>query len=183
MVTELDRWVKLASKAWPFRKTLEEFMELHAGECECATMLLGPSFEIVSLNVPREVLALAKKREKNGQRVDFKVQSQMRLNASEMTQRLRVLFCWIQEDLDGLNIAGKGTVDVKHIERIQFFYKHFLRVANHWNFCHPNVGGGLSGPMLRNLMQTLGDKHNGALLGVVLNELDFLRAYLGFEGA
>jgi hypothetical protein len=127
MISETDRWVKLASKAWPFRKTLEEFLELHHQECSCQTMLLAQGYENVALTIPKEVISLAKKREKSGKSVEFKPVAQQKVNAHDYTQRLRVLFMWIDEDLEHVNVAGKGSVDIKHIVRIQFFYKHFLR--------------------------------------------------------
>ncbi len=106
---------------------------------------------------------------------------QAKLSAREMTLKLRVIFSWINDELE--DVSADSKIDFKQVVRMQFFYKYLLRVINHWNFCHSTVGGGISLPMQRNLAQTLSDQNNKALLGIILNELDFLRMFLGFDNS
>lgn len=141
MLSDTERWVKLAAKVWPFRRTLDEYLEVYGSECTCASLQYAPGYETVALTIPREVLSLARKREKAGKPVSFKPAAQQHLTAPEMTVRLRALFLWIQDDMETVNLAAKGAVELKHVLRLQFLYKHFLRLLNHWNYCHSAVGG------------------------------------------
>jgi hypothetical protein len=119
-MSETDRWIKLARKALPFCKTLEEYLCHHHQECTCELLVLGN----VALSVPNEVMSLVKKRKP----VEFKPHWQEQpVDAHEYAHRLRILFVLIVEDVENVNVGAKGTMDISHIVRIQFIYKHFLR--------------------------------------------------------
>ncbi len=181
-MSETDRWASLAKKSGAFYTALDEYLGRCLSECACPVMVLAEGYQIVALNTPREVISLAKRREKAGKAVTIKPAAQLKADARECIEHVMVLCSWISEDLRGADLAVKGAVDIKRIAHVQFLYKQLLRVALHFSHAHPNAGGGgVPKPMLRNLAKTLLDKQNGALLGVIVNELDFLKALVGCD--
>jgi hypothetical protein len=111
----------------------------------------------------------------------FKLVQQETLGAYSVLERCLCLFRLIAGEKDHMvaTIQSKGVVDIGHVVQMQFFYKYFLRLVNHWNFAHGDLVNDAAFLSLeRNLLSTISEKVVCGLLGVVVNELDFLRAHL-----
>ena len=181
--SDSDRWIKLSAKVKPFVAGLEQYLDSlfsPAIACECASLTYSATYETLMLSLPKEVLNLAKHKIKAGVSVNFKLQAQEKLSAFEVLERCRVIFGWIQGEKSNLEtfVKQKGTVDLNHVVQLQFFYKYYLRLLNHWNFAHSNEGGGIPVALQRNFLLTINDKAVGGFLGIVINEMDFLRVHL-----
>jgi hypothetical protein len=182
--SETDRWLRLSAKVKPFLHGLETYVSSlfsPAITCECESLCYASSYETVALTVPREVLSMVKQKQKvAGDQVALKLQSQERLSAYEVLDRCLVMFRLINAERENMAtvVQTKGTVDLAHVVQLQFFYKYYLRLLNHWNYAHPTAGEGIPVSLQRNFLLTLSDKIACGLLGVVVNELDFLRLYL-----
>ncbi len=184
LLSETDRWLKLSAKVKPFLKGLEDyFASLFSPviACECEALSYSSTYETVALTIPREILSLVKTKQKASvDVVPFKLQPQEKLSAFEVLDRCLALFRVIGGEKESMAawVAAKGTVDLSHVAQLQFFYKYYLRLLNHWNHAHPTLGDGIPLSLQRNFLMTVSDRVACSLLGVVVNELEFLRLYL-----
>jgi hypothetical protein len=185
--TETERWLKLASKMKPFLVGFEEFVGSlfsPAITCECETLSYSSVYETISLTLPKEVTNLVKSKLKpgNGDVYPFKLVAQETLGAYAMLERCLHLFRLICGEKEAMVTAvqSKSVMELGHVALVQFFYKYFLRLVNHWNFAHLEQAGSNANliSLERNLLSSISEKVVCGLLGVVLNEVDFLRARL-----
>ncbi len=187
MRSETDRWTKLAGKMKPFLVGLEHFFSSlfsPAISCECEALSYSNLYETVALTIPKEVMNLVKAKLKLGGAdvYPYKVVQQESLGAYAMLERCLCLFRLIAAEKDSMvgMVQSKGVVDGGHVVQIQFFYKYFLRLLNHWNFAHSVLveGNAELNSLERNFLTTVSEKVVCSLLGVVVNEVDFLRVRL-----
>lgn len=187
MLSETDRWQKLSGKMKPFLIGLEAFLGSIFSPvitCECETLSYNASYETVSLTIPKEVAALIKTKMKLGgaEVYPFKVQPQETLAGFGILERCLCLFRQIAAEKEAMVAVAqsKGAMDLSHVVLMQFFYKYFLRLLNHWNYAHSELASADTSllSLERNFLTTVSDRVTCGLLGLVVNEVDFLRSYL-----
>lgn len=171
---ELQRWTSLAARAWVCCTALEQYLGGGALEsCSCATLSMADGLQDAVLEVPKEVLALRKKREKRGLTSALKLHSTQKVSAREFTDKCRVLFEWIQHD-----ITNGMCVHINMVTELRWLYSHVLKLVNHWNFAHRGVNEGFPTYFLLLLGKVLAE--NDGILGIVAKERNLLEVHLGW---